>query len=174
MEAIESRRRSAEANQEERDIRKRARLVNEQRAEPSDDDHEYCQLEEAGHWCTREERDAGDKKELDGLFSLPVMTPTSWDQVPQGTRCIKSRFTRRWKEVFGGKPFVKSRLVIQDFRTGPVPGGELYAATPTLMTLRWQLTLASWYMNESPGEQHVAYILDVTQAFPHAFLDDDD
>ncbi len=85
--------------------------------------------------------------------------------VPPGAQNIGSRLVRRVKE--DGR---KSRLVLQDLGRGKsADGGELFAATPSLISVRTILPLGSREM--SLGRQQLLLVGDVTQAFPHALLD---
>ena len=51
-------------------------------------------------------------------------------------------------------------------------GGELFAATPSLLALRTALTIASGWRSEPSGEEIGAIVGDVTQAFVHADMDE--
>jgi hypothetical protein len=65
---------------------------------------------------------------------------------------------------------VKSRYVLQDLSHGrPADGGELFAATPSLLSVRTVLALSSRDM--AAGKEQLLIFGDVTQAFPHAPLD---
>ena len=65
---------------------------------------------------------------------------------------------------------MKSRYVLQDCEHNrPADGGELFAATPSLLSVRTALTLSSRDM--ATGKKQLLIFGDVTQAFPHATLD---
>ena len=65
---------------------------------------------------------------------------------------------------------MKSRYVLQDCKHNrPADGGELFAATPSLLSVRTALTLSSRDM--AAGKKQLLIFGDVTQAFPHAPLD---
>jgi len=83
---------------------------------------------------------------------------------------IDSRVVRNWKGLL-----IKSRLVMRDFATTKAAGGELYAATPSVSSLRLMLCLGSADLNECArkGTKYIAVVLDVSQAFPHAVLDEE-
>ena len=77
------------------------------------------------------------------------------------------RTIRRWKG-----DGIKSRLCLQDVAYTKATGGELFAATPSLMALRTGLTIASGWMNTEKDLKIGAVAGDVTQAFVHADMDE--
>ena len=66
---------------------------------------------------------------------------------------------------------IKSRLCLQDVAYTKAIGGELFAATPSLMALRTGFTIASGWWNLEKDMQIGAVAGDVTQAFVHADMD---
>ncbi len=74
---------------------------------------------------------------------------------------------KRWK---GG--IIKSRLCLQDVAYSKALGGELFAATPSLMALRTGLTIASGWCNSEKDIVIGVVAGDVTQAFVHADMDE--
>ena len=83
-------------------------------------------------------------------------------QRPEG-RFISIRMLCGWKG-----DVIKSRLCLQDVAYTKASGGELFAATPSLMALRAGLTIASTWMNLELEGEIGAVAADVTQAFVHA------
>ena len=61
-------------------------------------------------------------------------------------------------------------MCLRDFNRGRPEGGELFATTPSLMSVRMLLTIASWTSLKVPN--FVALVGDVTQAFVHAPIDE--
>ena len=120
-------------------------------------------FENPAEWSPTAEVRKGDEAELLGLLQRVVFEEATWSEVSSDARVISSRFTRRLKGLG-----VKSRLVIQDVRRSAAVGGELFAATPALATLRFQLAVGSWWLNVKSEFE------DVTQAFPHAELEEMD
>ena len=119
---------------------------------------------EAGDWCPVAMAWEGDVKEVQGLFDKGVFERMG-NQRPEG-RYISMRMIRRWKgEV------IKSRLCLQDVAYFKMIGGDLFAATPSLMALRVGLALASAWRREDPKSIGVV-ASDVTQAFVHADMDE--
>ena len=104
-------------------------------ADAEDDDQTYIMLEN-GEWCPEEMSRAGDLKEAQGLFDKKVFEIVGKEK-PDG-RYIPMRMIRRWKN-----DTIKSRLCLQDVAYTRALGGELFAATPSLLALRTALTIAS-------------------------------
>ena len=77
------------------------------------------------------------------------------------------RMIRRWKG-----DVIKSRFCLQDVAYTKATGGELFAATPSLMALRTGLTIARGWMNTEKDLKIGAVAGDVTQAFVHADMDE--
>ena len=109
----------------------------------------------------------GDLKELQGLFDKGVLRPAREEARSDGKqpRYVSSKVVRKTK----GEN-VKSRMCLRDFNRGRPEGGELFAATPSLMALKMLLTIASWSTMEI--RDLICLIGDVTQAFLHAPIDE--
>ena len=149
---------------------KRARVLEVLAMEATDDadQREYVQLEQVGLWWPKADCVAGDLRELAGLAKRGVLEPTSWSAVTSSAQVIRSRMVRRPKGEL-----IKSRLVVQDLKSRWQPeGGELFAATPVLGVQRLLLALGSFHVGQD--ESYRAGILDVTQAFTHAPLEEDE
>ena len=71
----------------------------------------------------------GDVKEIQGLLERGVIALVP--EMPKHLRFIPSRMVRRYK----GSD-IKSRCVLQDVAKTKPSGGESYAATPSLSSLR--------------------------------------
>ena len=61
-------------------------------------------------------------------------------------------------------------MCLRDFNKGRPEGGELFAASPSLMALKLLLTIASWKSAEILN--YICLVGDVTQAFIHAPTDE--
>ena len=60
-------------------------------------------------------------------------------------------------------------MCLRDLNCGRPEGGELFAATPSLMALKLLLTVASWKSTEIVD--YICLVGDVTQTFAHAPID---
>ena len=114
-------------------------------------------------WWPLDDVRKGDLKELQGLFDKGVLTMATPNLNKGGekARFISSKVVRRSKNQV-----VKSRMCLRDSNRGRPEGGELFATTPSLMSVRMLLTIASWTSLKVPN--FVALVGDVTQAFVHA------
>ena len=74
---------------------------------------------------------------------------------------------RRWRN-----DTIKSRLCLQDVAYTRAVGGELFAATPSLLALRTALTIASGWRGEPDGGEIGVIVGNMTQAFVHADMDE--
>ncbi len=61
-------------------------------------------------------------------------------------------------------------MCLRDFNRGRPEGGELFAATLSLMALKLLFTVASWKSTEILD--YMSLVGDVTQAFVHAPIDE--
>ena len=122
-----------------------------------------------GTWCGGEIAFVGDLKEMQGLADRKVFKVAK--AKPPGARFISSRMVRRWK-----MEAIKSRFVLRDIARSKATGGELFAATPSLMALRLTTAVASLRRDrarQSNAEEHVARMGDFTQAFVNAEIDEE-
>ncbi len=102
---------------------------------------------------------------MEGLWQEDYFAISTWDAIPAGLRVISSRLVRRIK---GMKR--QSLHVLCHYAKGkPSPGGDLYAATPSLVVWRLLMALTSWAMTMRPDILVLA--CDVTKAFPPTDLD---
>ena len=126
---------------------------------------EQLMLENGVDWCPRSKASEGDLKEVQGLFDKNVFVNTKTER-PEG-RYIPMRLVRRWKG-----DVLKSRLCLTDVAHTRAQGGELYAATPSLIALRTGMAIGSGWRNMATSEKIGVLAGDVTQAFVHADMDE--
>jgi hypothetical protein len=133
----------------------------------AEDDLEGIYSDDGLDWWPAEKVRQGDLKELQGLFDKGVLRPAREEARSDGKRprYISSKIVRKTK----GEN-VKTRMCLRDFNHGRPEGGELFAATPSLMALKMLLTIASWSSMEI--RDLICLIGDVTQAFVHAPIDE--
>ena len=133
----------------------------------AEDDLEGIYSDDGLDWWPAEKVRQGDLKELQGLFDKGVLRPAREEARNDGKypRYISSKVVRKTK----GEN-VKSRMCLRDFNRGRPEGGELFAATLSLMALKMLLTIASWKTIEI--ENYLCLVGDVTQAFVHAPIDE--
>jgi len=117
-----------------------------------------------GEWCPASLMREGDIKEMRGLFDRGVLEVCR--DRPPGARSITSRMVRRMKAGV-----CKSRYVLRDFAGKKPGGGELFAATPSLASLR-AITAVASVRRRADREPHCVLAADVSQAFIHADIDE--
>ncbi len=78
----------------------------------------------------------GDVKETQGLLHKHTLTCVS--EPPKDARIITSQVVRTFKG-----DGVKSRLVLRDIAKSKPDGGEFYATTPSMMTIRIATMIAA-------------------------------
>ena len=122
-------------------------------------------LENGVDWCPGELSRQGDLHEVQGLFDKGVFEIRGAER-PEG-RFIQMRLVRRWKE-----DKIKSRLCLTDVAYTKAQGGELFAATPSLIAMRSSLAIGSGWRHQANGKKIGAMAGDVTQAFVHADMDE--
>jgi hypothetical protein len=147
---------------------KRARLVEVLMAEPGmEEEPHFVQVEDPALWWPWEDVHKGDCKEFLYLGDRNALEERTWDSVPATAQVIPSRVLRKPK----GEG-IKSRLVLQDFKQKwKVEGGEVYAATASQGMVRFALAIGSVFLARDPSYE--AVILDGTQAFTHADMEDE-
>ena len=143
--------------------------LSQEAADAQEEEVEYIRLENGMEWCTLQEATDGDRREMEGLWRRGVFSRPE-GPLPSDAVVIDSRMVRNWKGLL-----IKSRLVIRDFAITKAAGGEFFAATPSVGSLRLMLCLGSADMNACVRKniKYVAAVLDVSQAFPHAALDEE-
>ena len=132
-------------------------------------EEEQVKLSSGHEWMPRSLVTQGDIKEMKGLWEQLVFEKVEGHDIPDDAKFVDSRLLRRIKG-----DLVKSRLVLRDIAKDKPVGGELFAATPTLSAFRLLLVGASRRMQQAQREQTenvMVRVLDVTQAFPHALID---
>ena len=105
---------------------------------------------------------------MQGLFDQGVLKPSTEEEAA-GYRFISSKVVRLMK-----RGAVKSRLVLRDIARSAPEGGELFASTPALASLRTLIAVASGRRHTAAarGEPpHGCLTGDVGQAFIHAKID---
>ena len=110
----------------------------------------------------------GRQKELNSLKEMGVMTAVK-RTTAAGKRVIQTRWVDRQKDGC-----VKSRLVLKDInhRHGRMQT-EMFAPTPSTLSLKTMLATSSHDRNNYPEEDFVAIAIDVHTAFLHADIDQD-
>jgi hypothetical protein len=125
-------------------------------------------VSDLGCWCSQEEIDEADLRELCGLCDgYDMFRESTWAEVPKGSKVVDTRMVRRWK---GDQ--IKSRLVARDFKHKAAEGGEYFAATPGQVGINIQLAASAQNFDKNLDDPEVMLIADVTQAFPHAWAED--
>ena len=96
---------------------------------PQEEQEEQIRLENGWQWAPRSWVIKGDVKEMQGLIDKHTLKFVS--EPPKDARIITSKVVRTFKG-----DGVKSRLVLRDIAKSKPDGGELYATTPSMMTIR--------------------------------------